>query len=191
MNPLGKLIGVADTASALILRGDFGSGAALCKRIALALNLFPDEFPQPAVSFVSTALARLDDGAAPVAEGRFVERILPTLQQIRAARHLAEALASEARAEGVAQISRLALETLRVIDTSLHAIGVYDLSRVDVLEKDPEVMGEACLLLSEVAWRLRHLARTTYLRAAQSGDAGDLAQVAELVAVLNERPSAR
>ncbi len=191
MNSLGKLIGVADTVSALILRGDSGREPGLCKRIALALKLFPEEFPQPAVTFVTSALAHLDNDSAPAVSGVFAERILPTLQQIRAARRLAAALASAATTDAVAHISRFALETIRAIDKSLHEIGVYDLSQVDVLEKKPEVMGEACQLLGEVAWRLRHLARMITLRAAQSGDAGDLAQVAELVAVLNERPFAR
>ena len=47
-------------------------------------------------------------------------------------------------------------------------------------------MGEVCLLLGEVAWRLRHLARTIYLHVSQNGDAIDLTQVAKLVAALSE-----
>lgn len=192
LSPLGKLIGVADTVSALIMRGEAGGepggGPGLGRRVALALNLFPEEFPAPAVTFITAALARLDDDSAPAVSGRFAELILPTLQQIRAARRVAEGLVSAAATDGVARVSRFALETIRAVDKSLHGIGVYDFSQVDVLEKSPEVMGEACQLLGEVAWRLRHLARTIALRAAQSGDAGDPAQLAELVAVLNERP---
>jgi hypothetical protein len=182
MSALGKLIGVADTVSALIMCG----GSGLCERIELALTMVPEEFPAPAVSFVNTALARLDNEVAPAVHGRFAERILPTLQQLRTARCIAEALAGSETTGVVARASRFALDAIHIIDKRLRGIGVYDLSQVDVLEREPEVMGEACLLLSEVAWRLRQLARIICLRVGQSRSAGDLAQVAKLVAALSE-----
>jgi len=186
MSPLGKLAGVADTVSALVMRGDFGFEPGLCKRIEVALTLVSGEFPPPAVSFITTALARLNNDIAPAVSGRFAERVLPILQQIRTARRIAEAQTSSEVSELVARVSRFALEMIHVIDRSLHEIGAYDLSHVDVLEKKPDVMGEVCLLLGEVAWRLRHLARSIYLRVHQHGSASDQAQVARLVAALSE-----
>ena len=186
MSPLGKLVGLADTVSALIMRGDFGFEPGLCKRIELALTLVPGEFSAPAVSFITTALARLNNDIAPAVSGRFAERVLPTLQQIRTVRRIAEALAESATTEAVASASRFALDAIRLIDRSVREVGAYDLSHVDVLEKKPDVMGEVCMLLGEVAWRLRHLARTVHLRVSQNGDASDLPQVARLVAALSE-----
>ncbi len=186
IGPLGKLAGVADTVSALVMRGDFGFEPGLCKRIELALTLVSGEFPPPAVSFITTALARLNNDIAPAVSGRFAERVLPILQQIRTARRIAEAQARGDATELVRSVSSFALAAIHVIDKSLHEIGAYDLSHVDVLEKKPDVMGEVCLLLGEVAWRLRHMARTIHLRVRQNGNSNDLAQVARLVAALSE-----
>lgn len=183
---LGKLAGVADTVSALTMRGDFGFEPGLCKRIELALTLVSGEFPPPAVSFITTALARLHNDIAPAVIGRFAERVLPTLQQLRTARRIAEAQAGSETSEIVSDAIRFALDAIHTVDKSLRDIGAYDLSHVDVLEKKPDVMGEVCLLLGEVNWRLRHLARTVHLRVSQNGSASDLVQVARLIAALNE-----
>lgn len=183
---LSRLLGLADTVAALIVRGDFGLEPGLCKRIELALTLVPGEFPPAAVSFVTTALASLNNDIPPAVAGRYADRVLPTLQQLRTARRIAEVLAASETSELLAAVSRSALETILLIDKSLRGIGAYDLSHVDVLERTPEVMGEVCFLLGEVAWRLRHLARTIHLRVSQGGDASELAQVAKLVAALSE-----
>ena len=186
ISTLSRLLGVADTVAAMIVRGDCGLEPGLCKRIELALTLVPGEFPPPAVSFITSALAPLNNDIPPAVSGRYADRVLPTLQQLRTARRIAEALAVSDTSELVAGASRTALETILLIDKSLRGIGAYDLSHVDVLERTPEVMGEVCFLLGEVAWRLRHLARTIHLRVSQGGDAGELAQVAKLVAALSE-----
>jgi len=117
------------------------------------------------------------------AGGSFAQRILPTLQQIRSARLLADALARSAPTPGPAALGRFALAAILQLDRRLRMIGVYDISRLGVLESDPALMGKTCLVLDEVSWRLRHLARSVYLRTAQNGD--DPAPFAELVAVLS------
>jgi len=180
MNPLCKLISVADSVSAIIMRG----GAGLGERVAVALRIVPEEFPRSAVSVITGTLASLGEVRVPAASGRFADLVLPTLQQLRAARLLAEALVGAGADSSTHRIGQFALNALRSIDKSLRATGVYDLSQLEVLESDPTVMGEVCLVLGEVNWRLRNLARNVYLRTEQSGGAGELVQVAELVAVL-------
>jgi hypothetical protein len=193
MTPLGALIGLADCVSAVIMGGgtarapaieaDFRS--SLGERVAIALNIVPGEFPSTAVAFVSTALAPLKERSAGIAGGSFAQRILPTLQQIRSARLAAEALSRGATTPGLARTGELAESAIRRLDKPLRTTGVYDISQLGILEGDPERMGKICLILDEVKWRLRHLARCVYLRSGQSEAADELAQVADLVAVLD------
>jgi hypothetical protein len=186
MSQLGKLICVADSASAIVMRG----GAGLSERVAVALRIIPEEFPRAAVSVITKALAGLDDTVGSTESCSFSERVLPTLQQLRASRMLAEAIA---HADGritrrVAGVGQFALAAILSIDKSLRATGVYELSQLELLERDPAIMGEVCLVLSEVTWRLRNLARNIYLRTEQGGKPDDLEQIADLVTVLSEAP---
>ena len=188
LNPLATLVGLADCVSAVLMGGarefspDARFGSSLAERVTVALTLVPGEFPPAAVAIVAAALAPLADAGRAIAAGSFARRILPTLQQIRSARLLAEALSKNAPTPGLAAIGEFVLAAIRGLDQSLRAIGVYDLSQLGVLESDPLLMGKTCLTVDEVGWRLRHLARSVYLRTAQRGE--DLAPVAELIAEL-------
>jgi hypothetical protein len=184
MSSLCKLICVADSASAIIMRG----GAGLSERVAVALRIVPEEFPRPAVSFIATALAQLDDAVGSKETGSFSERVLPTLQQLRTSRKIAESLANGQSTQIAASAGRFALDAIRSVDKSLRGTGVYEISQLDVLESDPAIMGEICLVLREVTWRLRNLARNIYLRTEKAGGVKDLALIGDLVAVLNGEP---
>lgn len=87
-SPLSKLLAIADTVSAIVLRGHAG----IDERVAIALRIIPDEFSRPSVSFINHTLTRLDPVSAPAVTGSFVTRVLPVLQQLRSARLLAETL---------------------------------------------------------------------------------------------------
>ena len=194
ISALTRLIGFADSVSAIIMRGEFERNAThaahysgLCARVEIALRIVPDEFPSSAAAFINQALARLGDAGAPAISGKFAERVLPTLQQIRAARLKAEALFSARPSHLLVSVGGFALEAIHRIDKSLRAINLYEFSQLVVLESDPVSMGKTFLVLDEVAWRLRNLARIVYLRIEQGGDASELLQVAELVAELNVR----
>ena len=104
------------------------------------------------------------------------------MQRIRTARLLAEVLSKSAPTPGLAQIGQVALTAIRAFDKRLRTIGVYDLALLGVLESDPPRMGKTCLVVAEVGWRLRHLARCVYLRTVQRGE--DTTPVAALVAAL-------
>lgn len=181
MGPLCKLISVADSVAAIIVRG----GAGLSERVSVALRIVPEEFPRAAVSVVTQALTLLGDGQAPAISGSFADRVLPFLKQLRSARLQAEALLGPGANPRTVKVGQFALDAIRSIDKSLRATGVYELSQLEAMESDAAIMGEICLVLGEVSWRLRNLARNVHLRTEQSGDASDLAQVAELVGVLS------
>jgi hypothetical protein len=148
------------------------------------LRIVPEEFSRTAVSFITQALSGVEEIDPPSEFGSFAERILPVLQRLRSARQMAEALISEAKQKG-GTAGRFALDALRSIAKSLRATGVYELNQLEILESDPAIMGEVCLVLNEVTWRLRNLARNIYLRTEQGGDANDLECVAKMIAVLS------
>ena len=189
IGPLVPLIGLADCVAAVVIGGACGfapdaqRGSCLAERVAVALTIVAGEFPPAAVAFVSAALAPLAEVGCGIAGGSFALRILPTLQQIRSARLLADALSRSAPTPTLAAIGGNALAAIRRLDQRLRAIDVYDIAQLGVLESDPALMGKTCLVVDEVGWRLRHLARSVYLRTAQGDD--DLAAVAELIAVLS------
>ena len=183
---LCKLISVADAVSAIIMRG----GAGLCERVAVALRIVPEEFPRPAVSVIINALSQMGESGRLEVPGRYSELVFPVLQQLRSARLLGESLvASDASACSV-KAGQFALDSIRSIDKSLRATGVYELSQLEVLESDPAIMGEVCLVLGEVSWRLRNLARNIHLRLEKHGGVDDLARVADLIAMLSAKPKA-
>lgn len=185
MSPLCKLISVADSVSAIIMRG----GPSIFDRVDVALRIVPEEFPRPAVSFITKTLAPLREEGTPATAGSFAERVLPTLQQLRSARLLAEALIKDHLNKPLGSVGQFAYDALRNIDKSLRATGVYEFSQLTVLESDPVVMGEVCLVLKEVSWRLRNLARNVHLRTEKSGKSEDLALVNELVNTLSTAPT--
>ena len=185
MSPLSKLISVADSVSAIIMRG----GPGVFERVDVALRIVPEEFPRPAVSFITKTLGRLGSEGAPATDGSYAERVLPTLQQLRSARIQAETLINANKNGAVANVGQFALNALRNIDKSLRATGVYEFSQLAAIESDPLIMGEVCLVLKEVTWRLRNLARNVHLRTEKSGNPADLAQVSELVDILGKAPT--
>ena len=189
ISPLAVLVGLADCVSAVLIGGagestlDAWRGSLLGERVAVALTLVPGEFPLAAVAAVAAALAPLADAGGSPVGGSFAQCILPTLRRIRAARLLAEALSESAPTPGLAEIVGAALTAIRAFDKRLRTIGVYDLALLGVLESDPLRMEKACLVVAEVGWRLRHLARNVHWRAAQRGE--DTTSVAELCAALS------
>lgn len=192
MTAPGALSGLADCVAALVMGGALGGDSAreapayssLSERVAIALNIVADEFPPPAVAVVKQALAALAARGEGIVGGSFARLILPTLQQVRSARLLADALAREARGAELGSRAEFACSTILRLDKRLRATGVYDIAQLGLIEIDPRRMGQTCLVLDEVRWRLRQLARNVYLRTVQGGSAADLAQLAELVAAL-------
>ena len=159
-------------------------------RVAVALRIVPEEFPRPAVSVIINALSQMGETGRLEVPGRYSELVFPVLQQLRSARLLGESLvASDASACSV-KAGQFALDSIRSIDKSLRATGVYELSQLEVLESDPAIMGEVCLVLGEVSWRLRNLARNIHLRLEKHGGVDDLARVADLIAMLSAKPKA-
>lgn len=185
---LSKLICVADSASAIVMR----RGDGLRERLAVALRIAPEEFPRPAVSLIINALASFEEGSGAVMDINHLETVSPILQRLAAAREIAEALVREKISPRVESAGEFAITVLRSIDKSLRATGVYELSQLGEMQNDTFIMSEISVVLAEVKWRLRNLARNIYLRIEKGGEAkADLENITELIAVLSGEPERR
>ena len=113
--------------------------------------------------------------------GAYAQRILPTLQRIRAARQQADALLADPAAPPmVAAGAELARATIAALDKRLRAAAIYDLAQAERLDQDAQGMAQACQLIDETRHALRELAREL----GQSAAPGD-AVLAELIATLD------
>ena len=66
---------------------------------------------------------------------------------------------------------------------------MHDLLQRKEPEDDPAIVSMIRMIPDEIAWRLRHLARTVYLDAGQSGNPRDLATLADLLDLLDANPT--
>lgn len=184
LDRLSTLLAVADVVSALVMRG----GKGLRRKIEVALSIVPEEFDRDAVSSINQALRSIADESCTESPCNCIIRILPVLKQLGAVRKAAEALLAADRSGPVATSAGYALSILENIEKSLRASGVSDLSQLDLMDQDTQVMSEICLIIPEITWRLRNLARNLHMQVETSGSVEDIARTAELIALLDARP---
>ena len=181
---LDKLICVADTVAAIIMR----SGPAIERRVLAALRMFSEEFPRPAVSCIARTLTEINDMSEATAPDQFAERIQKTTRLLRAVQREAESLLDAGHGRAVVQGCDQVIGLVDSIDAQLRAAGISHLSGFRSAEPGAAVREDIGMVLDETSWRLRHLARTIYHHAERHGDSRDLAALAGLVALLDQRP---
>lgn len=181
LDRLSILLAVADVVSALVLRG----GKGLRRKIEVALSIVPEEFDRGAVSSINYALRGIADESCNESPCNCRKRLLPVLRQLGDVRTTAEAILAADRSGPVGSAVDYALSILGHIEKSLRATGVSDLSQLELMDQDRQVMGEICLIIPEIVWRMRNLARNLHMQVETSGSVDDLARTAELVALLD------
>ena len=184
LDRLSTLLAVADVVSALVLRG----GKGLRRKIEVALSIVPEEFDRGAVSSINQALRSIADESCSESPCSCIIRVLPVLKQLGAVRKAAEVLLVAGESGPVATSAGYALSILEHIEKSLRATGVSDLSQLDLMDQDTQVMSEICLIIPEIAWRMRNLARNLHMQVETSGSVDDVARTAGLIALLDSRP---
>ncbi len=180
---LDSLLAVADSVAAIASRG----GCDVHQRIAVALRIVPEEFDRAAVAAIGDLLRTAEGGSCAAPGESCVGRVTPVLKRLHAARNEAQALLCAEQSVS-ADAVRYVMSVLATIDKSLRATGLADVSQLGELDQDPEIAGEICLVVREVGWRLRNLARNAHLRVESRGQPQELARIARLVAALDEPP---
>ncbi|NMG74964.1 HD-GYP domain-containing protein [Aromatoleum diolicum] len=183
---LGSWLGVADSVAAILSRGDYGAPL----RAALALRIVPEEFDHDAVAVVTQAMRNGDDsfGAPPV--GDFISRAHASGERIKLTIRCAESLQSSASDAFTRQTAGSALSLLQNLQKSLRSTGVMEAGSLGTDGLDAELVAEINLVVREVDWRMRNLARNLHLRTEVHADGACLEHIAPLIQALdsNEAP---
>lgn len=175
------LLAVADSVAALVARG----GEGVASRIALALRIVPEEFDRSAVGAVITALRGLSEPCGCSTEGSCIARGKAELAWIGEALELARQLAGPGSSPLVRETALSVWSVLNNVGKALRASGVLDAEILGEGALEPALQQEICLVVREVEWRMRNLARNVYLRAETQAGGEALVTLGGLIAVLD------
>lgn len=158
---LGSCLAVADSVAAILARGDVGAPL----RAALALRIVPEEFDHEAVAAVTQALRNGDDSFGTAGDRGFAQAVEASVERLR--RNIAASLAIHGSASHsfVRQSAESALVLLHSLDKSLRSTGVLEAISLGPDVIDNELVAEINLVVREIDWRMRNLARNVHLRA--------------------------
>jgi HD-GYP domain-containing protein (c-di-GMP phosphodiesterase class II) len=158
LHRLSGWIAVADAASALL---NVGQGAA--ERVALALRIVPGEFDRDAAGVLIQALHDPENGYGEAGSSEGLARARETLGRIASVRRLLNEIVTAHPI--LRQIGGAAENLLKNISQAMHATGVPNAELLGDSINDPQLLAEMHLVMQEVGWRLRNLARNIYLHA--------------------------
>lgn len=179
---LGSWLAVADSVGAILSRGDFGAPL----RAALALRIVPEEFDHDAVAVVTQALRNGDDSfGMSLPDGDFTTRAKASWARLLATIACAELLQRSANDPFARQTAGAALNLLQNLHKSMRSTGVMEACSLGVEALDNELVAEINLVVREVDWRMRNLARNLHLRAEAHANGSQLDQLAPLIQALD------
>lgn len=179
---LGSFLAIADSVAAILARGD--AGAPL--RAALALRIVPEEFNPEAVAVVTQALRHGDDSFGTPADGGFAQAVERSVERLRRTTACAQTVRAAAGAGFIRQTAESALNLLHNLDKSLRSTGVLEAISLGPGILDDELVAEINLVVREIDWRMRNLARNLHLRAEAQSNAAYLAELQPLIQALDD-----
>jgi HD-GYP domain-containing protein (c-di-GMP phosphodiesterase class II) len=179
---LGGLLAVADSASAIV--GHAGENAA--PWVALALRIVPGEFASSAVNALTQGLNGSASEYKSTMDIDCLEMINAVQRRLENSTRAAESLVARAPSITAAEHGEFVLSSLGQLRKSLRATGADQVWLFPDITEDPELLGEIILVVREIEWRMRSLARIVSFRASTSQEKDDLLHVAETVAALDE-----
>lgn len=180
-HPLSNWLAVADTASAILARGD--AGAPL--RVALALRVVPEEYDRQAVGVMTQALRNSADAYGGDGDAHCIQRAGDTWRQVARAGQLAAALCTQGTEAFVRAVAAATGSVLSNLEKSLRATGVIETAQLRCAAGDVELLAEIGLVVRETEWRLRNLARNVHLQAETHAGGATLNELSCLVEVLD------
>ena len=179
---LGSFLAIADSVAAILSRGD--PGAPL--RAALALRIVPEEFNPEAVAVVTQALRNGDDSFGAPADGSFAQAVERSVERLRRTTACAQTVRDGANGGFIRQTAESALLLLQNLDKSLRSTGVLEAISLGPGILDDELVAEINLVVREIDWRMRNLARNLHLRAEAQSNAAYLAALHPLIQSLDD-----
>lgn len=182
ISKFGRVIGVADTSAAVIMR----SSPDTADRLAVATKIVPEEFDRTVVDAVIKPLQSV--GLAPASRSEdCLERVRAIVERLERSLQVAESLAAHDASGIAADVGAYVLAALKILSKALSATGVVEASRLDEIKGDDGILAEIALVAREVDWRLRNLARNVHLRVHLNHDGKDLPLVLPLVEALDSQ----
>lgn len=178
----GRIVGVADTCSAVIMR----SAPDSADRLVVATKIVPEEFDRSVVDAVVKPLQMAGLDKATRCDD-CLERIRIITERLDNSMQLAESLAAQASSRVATETGVYVLAALKVLSKALCATGAVEALRFDEVKADDSILAEIALVAREVDWRLRNLARNVHLRIHLNHDGADLPLVLTLVEALDSQ----
>lgn len=173
-------LAVTDSVAAILARG----GQGVATRVGLALRIVPEEFDRAAVGVVVSALRGVEEPCVCASGQPCVARGKSELVWIERALEQARLLAGTNSTPFVREVALSVWAVLNNVAKALRASGVLDADILGEAGLDPELLQEICLVVREVEWRMRNLARNVYLRAEAQAGGEALSALAGLIAAL-------
>jgi hypothetical protein len=183
---LGGWLAVADSVGAILSRGDCGAPL----RAALALRIVPEEFDRDAVAVVTQALRNDDDRFGGNEDCSCFGNLRTTFDRLDMALEASRSLQLATSDPVVRKASAFALTQLQNLGKSLRATGAIEAGSLGEDCLDSELVSEVCLVVREVEWRMRNLARNLHLRAEANADSSALSHLSALIDTLDGKPEA-
>ena len=156
---LSGWIAAADAAAAILSRDEEAA-----ERIVLALRIIPEEFNRDVSNILIRAIHDPLNQYKETVDGECIERAQHLLARIFEVCQLLDRTESTSDAPSVRKICGNVLRLLNSIAKSMRASGVLDSQMLGESINDTQILAEMHLIVQEVEWRMRNLARNIYLR---------------------------
>lgn len=181
LHRLAGWLAVADAVGALV---EYGPGVG--ERIAMALRIVPEEFERGAADAIIRAMQPLRAEKVEVNRQDCFSQATALLQRMAAGSHALREVLEQSTHSNLRQVCLRALGLLDGFAKSMRATGIlyaYDLAPED--SEDGRLMAEMSQIVSEVAWRIRNLARNLFLRVDAWNDTAMLASIQPVIDLLD------
>ncbi|MDD5248173.1 MAG: HD domain-containing protein [Rhodocyclaceae bacterium] len=181
LGKLGRVLAVADTASAIIANNQAQTAA----RLAVALRIVPGEYDRAVCQALTEALDTTAMSAIAGVDGHCLLRIRDIVERLERAMKLTMSLITQAPSKVAVDTGGYVLAALHALRKALSATGAVEASRLDTIVQEAHLMAEIHLVSREVDWRLRNLARNVYCRVYLLNQGSDLPFLEPLIDTLD------
>ena len=178
---LAGWIAVSDAAAGLLSSCPQGVG----ERVALALRIVPSEFDRGAAGVIIRAFRHADGVQAGDRGDDPIQRARNAMEKIGNVRRVLHDTAATTDSPFIRKTCLTAEEHMQGVAAAMTDTGVPDAELLGSRIDDPELLAEMQLVVSEVEWRMRNLARNLYLRAECQPEEDALKTMAPIIEMID------